>query len=306
MCLIYSIVILCFLTGSTSLLQDYQQELCQLKGDMQIQYPSILRLIHQYNNDLMAIFQSTYGPKPPMIGVVSYLTSDILSYASYSLSINFFYAIKHQYFYYILDSNTEHYNIDYDTNDVRWNKVIILQKGLESFAQTLDYLLWVDADLIFLNHSRSLQEILYQYPNAYFIASAGNFLFNVHNTLFPFIILFFIVEHAGSTTLINSGAVLIRNSLWSQRFLSLWWTYQSRQFYSDQEQFDLLYSYLSSESQQQLQSSSFAKNLTNKIIILPPEILNSDPPAMTKQTIGSPILHLMVNFKLSYGYHYNE
>mgnify|MGYP003387329673 FL=1 len=51
-------------------------------------------------------------------------------------------------------------------------------------------------------------------------------------------------EHEGSVTRVNSGMIVIRNSQWSLDFLDSWWNYADRRLYSDQEQFDLLYSAL--------------------------------------------------------------
>ena len=71
------------------------------------------------------------------------------------------------------------------------------------------------------------------------------------------------IEHAGSSTLVNSGSILIKNSVWARAFLSEWslrtyirtlirmyvyqvvynvrWTFKDRKLFSDQEVFDLLY-----------------------------------------------------------------
>lgn len=65
-----------------------------------------------------------------------------------------------------------------------------------------------------------------------------------------------------------------------------WWTVADRRMYSDQEQFDMLY-------QKRLQSLE-AADLGNKVRILPPEVMNSDPPAMTNLKSHHQVLHLMV------------
>lgn len=179
----------------------------------------------------------------------------------------------------------------------------------------------------------------------------------------------FYVEHAGSTTLINSGSILIKNSVWSRSFLKLWWDYEDRRLYSDQEQFDLVYQqlkltniqinsnkttvggsmtkvaestlkkfdsnnsddgdmnddvnnviYRDSEANRaslndikKYQDSDtratrllsmirkLAATLEGKIVILPPDVLNSDPPAMTQLKPHNQVLHLMVrNLFISY------
>jgi hypothetical protein len=96
---------------------------------------------------------------------------------------------------------------------------------------------------------------------------------------------FIFIETAGSTTLINSGSFIVKNSLWSQIFLQQWWNYSNRQLFSDQEQFDLLYS-----------SNKYTiEEKKKKITILNGNHINSDPPAMTKQLPSNQVLHLMVS-----------
>lgn len=55
--------------------------------------------------------------------------------------------------------------------------------------------------------------------------------------------------------------------------------------FSDQEQFDMLY-------KAELDSDS---TLREKVVILQPDALNSDPPAMTQQKEHNQVLHLMVS-----------
>jgi tetratricopeptide (TPR) repeat protein len=119
--------------------------------------------------------------------------------------------------------------------------------------------MWVDADLIFLDLGMRLEQVAAANPKAHVLISA---------------------EHAGSSTLVNSGTVTIRNSNYARQFLSDWWSFADRKMYSDQEQFDLLY-------------HSNKKEYERHVAILPPDALNSDPPAMTKQKNHNQVLHLM-------------
>lgn len=99
------------------------------------------------------------------------------------------------------------------------------------------------------------------------------------------------VEHAGSSTLINSGCVLVRNSRWARTFLSEWWRFADRTLFSDQEQFDLVY-----ESRRRYaEAAGDERSFLDKIVILPPDKLNSDPPAMILQKPYNAVLHLMVS-----------
>ncbi len=78
---------------------------------------------------------------------------------------------------------------------------------------------------------------------------------------------------------------MVRNSDFSRAFLSEWWSFADRVLYSDQEQFDQLY-----------KSRSIADDalLRERVVILAPDALNSDPPAMTQQKDFNQVLHLMV------------
>lgn len=101
-------------------------------------------------------------------------------------------------------------------------------------------------------------------------------------------------EHAGSSTLVNSGCVLVKNSAWARRFLSEWWSHADRTLYSDQEQFDLLYEH----RRRVAAAESGERAFMDRIAILAPDALNSDPPAMTQQKPYNGVLHLMVSFAL--------
>jgi hypothetical protein len=120
--------------------------------------------------------------------------------------------------------------------------------------------------------------------------------------LASFLMLFkisFSTEFSGSTTLINSGSFIVRNSLWGINFLRQWWDYSNRQLFSDQEQFDLLYSFLSNQEKNKTAAGNTAVSLKERVVILDASRINTDPPAMTKQTRSNQVLHLMVK-KLSY------
>lgn len=199
-----------------------------------------------------------YGGPTLGVGIVTYATEDIWNYTAYSLAVNEAYAEHNGYIMLHLDPATA----KFDDFDARWNKIKILEEALHpdrGWARNLDYVMWVDADLIFLDLGLRLEQVAAEYPKADVIISA---------------------EHAGSSTLVNSGTVMVRNTRWGRQFLSDWWNFGARKLFSDQEQFDLLYESRRSEMQQH-------------IAILPPDALNSDPPAMTKQKPHNQVLHLM-------------
>jgi tetratricopeptide (TPR) repeat protein len=192
------------------------------------------------------------------VGIVTYATENIWDYTAYSLAVNEVYAEHNGYIMLHLDPATA----KFDAFDARWNKIKILEKAIDpvdGWARNLDYVMWVDADLIFLDIGLRLEQVAAANPKAHVIISA---------------------EHAGSSTLVNSGTVTVRNSNYARKFLSDWWSYADRKMYSDQEQFDLLY-------------NSNRKEYERRVAILPPDALNSDPPAMTKQKSHNQVLHLM-------------
>lgn len=211
-------------------------------------------------------------PRNVNLAILSYASTDIWDYASYSFAVNAAYAERNNYYIVMYDEHTH----NYEAADSRWNKVKILERSLDypilmGDNVDMDYVVWVDADFIFLDFSLRLEQIAPEYPKAHIIMSA---------------------EHAGSTTLINSGCIIVRNSRWSRTFLNEWWELADRRLYSDQEQFDLLFEKRRREAiRSGVQPSAFLE----KVAILPPHRLNSDPPAMSKQRPGHQCLHLMVS-----------
>jgi hypothetical protein len=116
--------------------------------------------------------KSEYGPHLT-VGIVSYATTNIWNYSALSFGVNEFYAEHNNYLFVMLDP----IRANYDENDSRWNKVKILEDALHpatGWGRHLDYLMWVDADLIFLDMGLRLEKVAAEYPSAHLIASAGN------------------------------------------------------------------------------------------------------------------------------------
>lgn len=213
------------------------------------------------NRDRIHVKSLFAGNQPSInVGIVTYATSDITNYAVYSFLVNEAYAEHNYYkFWYLNETGPM-----YDSNDARWNKIKILLDALDpinGWGNNLDYILWVDADMIFLDMSMRIEQIAAAFPHAHMIVSA---------------------EHTGSTTLINSGSILVKNSKWARKFLHDWWNFADRKYYSDQEQFDMLYNKYKNKNK-------YDRN----IVILRPDGINSDPPAMTLQRSYNQMLHLM-------------
>ena len=204
---------------------------------------------HANKNMLLNQYYSDGGPSLG-VGIVSYATQDIWEYSAFSLAVNEAYAEHNGY---IMRQEDDRLS-NYEPADARWNKIKVLLQALDpesGWARDLAYVMWIDADVIFLDFSLRLEKVAAQYPLADIILSA---------------------ENAGSTTLVNSGTILVKNSPWARMFLNRWWSFADRRLFSDQEQFDMLYK----EAEREY-------NLAAKIAILAPDALNSDPPSMTQQ-----------------------
>lgn len=80
------------------------------------------------------------------------------------------------------------------------------------------------------------------------------------------------------SNLINTGCIVVRNSLWSKKFLQEWLELKSnKHILNEQIGFDHLYQVYKTRDKQQ------GTNHLQKIAILSPEILNSIFPAMREQ-----------------------
>jgi hypothetical protein len=177
------------------------------------------------------------------VAIVTYATEGIYSYAAYSLGINSAYAEHNLYQFKILtpsDSN-------YEPVDARWNKVAILEKAMESeggWAKDVSFLVWVDADLAILDLGMRIELIGRSHPEAEIIMSE---------------------DLNGASTLANSGYILVRNTPWAKKFLSLWWSYGDRTRMSDQSALTMMFETLPIEEQR-------------KVLILPKDAVNTHFP----------------------------
>jgi hypothetical protein len=146
---------------------------------------------------------ATIGPSTLKLGMVTFLTKDILNYSLYSIIINFIYCINNNYFFKIIDNelmNKTKKNIkeEFDFYDFRWNKVKIIELALRDhssnmssdvvqsligWGNSLDYIMWIDADFIFLDLNMKIEEIISFYPFSYFVASEGELSLHIYLVL---------------------------------------------------------------------------------------------------------------------------
>lgn len=189
------------------------------------------------------------------ITLVSYASSDIFSYAAYSIAVNAAYAVQHHYRFRVFNESTS----NYEPLDQRWNRVKILLKEVEECLDMEKYFVWLDADLIFLDHSFSIQDIINENKGFDIILSA---------------------ERHAATGVANTGCIIIKSSPWSLNFLQSWWNNFDRRLNHDQIFFDKLY-------------KSLLPTVTEHIKIIESHVLNTHPPAVIYQEDHHQVLHLM-------------
>ena len=207
----------------------------------------------------------------------TYATDSILDYSSYSIAINSIYAASHGYSFKFTSPNTGH---QFYANDERWNKVRILMTAMESHdikaattstvklserQETVErnikntYLIFLDADLIFLDFNMDLDLIVKEYSWADMIFSK---------------------DSEPKNGIINSGFIIVKSCEWSYLFLKKWWgTSDIREMATDQHAFSTLW----------IQDM---KELEKHIALLEPDAINSNFPAWKNQKSHNPILHL--------------
>lgn len=149
------------------------------------------------------------------IALVTYATRNILDYASFSFAINSVFAQYQGYAFHIMSPES---GSEYEPRDQRWNRVKIIANGFspQGILKDYDYVVWIDADLIFLDLNRSIEYII-----------------NHYDPKRNFDILISSERHAASGVA-NTGCFIIKNSVWSRKFLNEWWNSFDRRQNHDQ------------------------------------------------------------------------
>ena len=190
--------------------------------------------------------------------LVSYSTSSIMEYGAYSYFINAAYAEQNGYGMVLMSPET---GSQYEPQDQRWNKVYILLNLIDpkkGMARKSDYVVWLDSDLIMLDFSMNISEITRENKQYDIIISRDPRIEN---------------------GIANSGFFIVKNSDWSKEFLQSWWNSYDRITGMDQHVFSRLW-------------DSGQPDITNHIMLLRPDALNTDFPAWEKQQPYNQILHL--------------
>jgi hypothetical protein len=192
------------------------------------------------------------------IASVSYSTSGILDYGAYSMAVNTFYSEVNSYGMRLL---TPEDGARYEPRDERWNKVKILLDALNpetGWGRQLEYILWLDSDLIFLDIGMKIEEIMENYKSYDILFSADPQLEN---------------------GVVNSGLFIVKNNEWSRQFLHDWWYSYDRILGMDQHIFSKLW-------------ESGQPDIANHIKILRTDALNTHFPSWVHQKPHNQILHL--------------
>ena len=211
------------------------------------------------------------------VSLVSYATENIESYSKWAYRVNNAYAMYNDYMFYRIISSQNNkestYQFDYEHRDVRWNKIKILREGLGNRDDLLDYgheeedsdyqlpshyLVWIDADLIVLNLTLSIERIAAENDWADIIVSR---------------------DSAPESGMINTGFIIVKSSKWAADFLDTWWSSYDRATLSEQGVFTRL-------------ASDPSFGVWSRVAILEPSALNSIFHAWDNQKDSHQVLHL--------------
>ena len=236
---------------------DILEKCCGLIKDGQLENSSsiVADLLLEHSKD--KISKQKFTKK---ISLVTYITPSIYDYASYSLVINSAFSKINDYPFVICSPDS---GDEYEPRDQRWNRVKIIENAFDpatGYLRDFDYVVWIDADLIFLDMKFQFESIIAQYEKSDIIISS---------------------ERHSETGVANTGCFIMKNTLWSREFLKDWWNLFDRSLNHDQIFFDKLY------------KLRLASDVREHVTILPIEILNSIPPPMLYQKPSHQILHLM-------------
>ena len=210
------------------------------------------------------------------IGVVTYVSKSILEFGAYATAINAAYCEHHGYFF-----KVPHYDeYNFESKDMRWNKVLIMLDMLLTWGKNFEYLVWIDADMIMVNMSYSIRNIVDSMPSQFdFMASIMNMKITSTSMVLR--------QNDGDKPMqpteakLNSGAFIVRNTRRAYNILSQWWDTVDRGSLSDQFGFEGVY------------QTRFTPEEKAAIGWLPPRVLNSEFPIWMRYNYSDDVLHLM-------------
>jgi hypothetical protein len=142
-------------------------------------------------------------------------TPNIACYSKITEDINKLYAKKYNY------SFKTFYKRLANDRAPQWDKILAI---LELMKENYDYILWIDSDAYFNDHSKKLNEI-FDFEGNYNIHISSDKPYGIYN--------------------VNTGIMLIKNTIWSKKFLQRIWDCDDEDYlykaYHEQTIFDNLY-----------------------------------------------------------------
>ena len=195
-------------------------------------------------------------PAQKRFALVTYATDDIMGYARWSYAVQYAFAEWHNLPLYRRSPKSGH---NFEPRDERWNKIKLVRDLMDEEAvEEGSFVVWMDADLIYLDLDWKLEDIVARHPGYDLIISR---------------------DSAPESGLVNTGLMIFRVSKWSRDFLDMWWESHDRALHSEQGVFSLL-------------SRNFSEESVRRMAILEPSILNSVFDAWEHQEDHHSILHL--------------
>lgn len=142
--------------------------------DPDVSHIDLMRLANATKLHSTDLFQQIPSGPSIRLGIVTYATRNIWDYAAYAMAVNAVYAEHNGYSLTILDESGG----SLEDSDSRWNKVAILERALHpthGWAQDVDFLVWIDADFVFLDFNFRLESVVSEAQNlkAHIFVSAG-------------------------------------------------------------------------------------------------------------------------------------
>lgn len=158
--------------------------------------------------------QNAVGPHLGVGIVIPYRSSKKNS-STYALAINEYYARRNGYALKIVDDDLNDDNV----GDFRitWNAVKYLREALSTWAKKLDYVLFMESDLITLDMSLRLEQLASKHKKSNIMFIAGGVV---------------------TSTKVGSDWILVKNNEWTMDLLDDWWNYRDRTTMSDVDVFE--------------------------------------------------------------------
>lgn len=262
-------VVLNFLILSVTLISrvlTISNNCCELllSNDVKSLKSCVISTTLKHNSNILPIHAPylvrKHGPKL-LISFITRASPEIDEYASYSLLSNVLYMKLHDYGY-IIEENIDNNSKFKDDYEYYRKLAPIIESLIDTntsyptVANQCDYLIWIDADVVILDINFKIENIIDKFPKANIIMSAD------------------------VSAIANTGFIIIKNNKWSLNFLHNWYNQRLKNKYvSDQNGFEIVY-------------NRFYNTSRDKIVILPPDAINSDAPPMSRQRDHNQILHL--------------